>query len=120
MKKSVKAALLSALVFPGCGHFVLRRYKTACALLLVTLVTLGVLIDDAMTQAKIITDKILANEIPLDPQAISDSVMAATAGGDSLLVSAATWALTIAWLIGIIDAYRVGRDQETSSIARDL
>ena len=117
MKKSVKAALLSALVFPGCGHFILRRYKTACVLLLVTLATLAILIDDAISKAKMLTDKILATDIPLDPQAISDSVTALTSGGDSLAVSIATWALLICWLIGIVDAYRIGRDQTPEPVS---
>jgi hypothetical protein len=111
MRKSIKAALLSALVFPGCGHLLLRRYRSALALLAISLGALAILLNDAIKQANAIATKILANEIPLDAQAISDSVEAASRASNSSAATIAMWILSACWLIGIIDAYRIGRNE---------
>ncbi|MFP6782236.1 MAG: hypothetical protein VCB59_11115, partial [Gammaproteobacteria bacterium] len=42
-----------------------------------------------------------------------------SAGSDGQLLNAATTAVALAWLIGIVDAYRVGRrlDSQTTGVA---
>ena len=119
MQKSIKAALYSALIFPGCGHFLLRCYRTGLALLAITLVALGVILNYAMTQAHIIADQILANELPLDPVLIAERVSAATHGGDSPANHLAMSVLIVCWIIGIIDSYRVGRRDSVTSSTSD-
>lgn len=109
MQNSVKAALFSALIFPGCGHFLLRCYRTGFALLAITLVALGFILNYAMTQARIIADQIIANELPLDPVLIAERVSAATSGGDSTANQIAMGVIFVCWIIGIADSYRIGR-----------
>jgi hypothetical protein len=110
MKKSIKAALFSALAFPGCGHFILRHYRSGVALLAISLGALAIVMSDAIKQANIIANKILASEIPLDAQTITDSVEAANHAASSPAATIAMWVLSACWLVGIVDAYRIGRN----------
>jgi hypothetical protein len=109
MNTSIKAALLSALVFPGCGQLWLRRYRSGGALLAVTLLALVFVVRYAVQQATLIADKIIAGEIPLDAQVIAQRVSAIVDNPDSSAVNAAAWVIVACWLIGIVDAYRAGR-----------
>lgn len=109
MQKSIKAALFSALIFPGCGHFLLRCYRTGFALLAITLAALGLMLNYALTQARIIADQILANELPIDPVLIAERVSAATRGANSPENRIAMTVLIVCWIIGIVDSYRIGR-----------
>ncbi len=62
-----------------------------------------------MEQAFEISDKILRGESQLDIQAITEQVTQQSTGSDAQLLNFTTIALMICWLIGIIDANRVGR-----------
>ncbi|MDB6062726.1 MAG: hypothetical protein JWM78_2829 [Verrucomicrobiaceae bacterium] len=121
MKKSTQAVLLSVLAFPGCGHLVLRHFRAAVALLVISLAALAIIINAAMQQATVVANKILANEIPLDPDAITQAIAEATRSGDSISVTVATWVLFIVWVIGVADAYRIGKkvDAAAATIQRD-
>ena len=44
MKAKTKAALISALLFPGLGHFVLKRAMRGCLFIVPTLLAIGVLL----------------------------------------------------------------------------
>lgn len=114
MQKPIKAALFSALIFPGCGHFLLRCYRTGLVLLAITLAALGFILNYAITQAQIIADQILANELPLDPVLIAERVSAATSAGNSPANHIAMNVLIVCWIIGIVDSYRLGRRDLTT------
>ncbi|MFH2119839.1 MAG: hypothetical protein ABIJ25_05510, partial [Pseudomonadota bacterium] len=51
MKSAIKAALLSALVFPGLGQMYLKRYVRGLIPMVLTLTGLGVLITQATVGA---------------------------------------------------------------------
>lgn len=109
MSKSIKAALLSALVFPGCGQLWLRRFRSGAALLAVTLLALSVVVRYAMQQAKLIADKVVAGDLPLDPDIIAQQVSAIVDNPASTAANLAGWIIIACWLFGIVDAYRAGR-----------
>lgn len=112
MKNSIKAALISGIVCPGAGHFLLKQYWRGAALLLVTLLAIGVLMTRALQQATTIADKIASGEIPLDPEIITAKVHQAASGDGSLLSNTAMWTIFACWIIGIVDAYRLGKQQD--------
>jgi uncharacterized membrane protein len=112
MNPPVKALLLSALVFPGCGQLWLRRYRSGGALLLITIGALFIVIRYAVQKATVIANQIIAGEIPLDPQLITQKVSAIVDSPDSQAVNIAGWVIIACWVIGIIDAYRAGRNVE--------
>lgn len=109
MNRSVKAALLSALVFPGAGHFFLKRYIPGSVLAGSAFVALYILVSTAVARAVQITNEIQRGEVELDIAAITELVSSHPTGPESQILSITTAALLISWVIGIVDSYRVGR-----------
>ena len=112
MKKRTKATLLSAFVFPGLGHFVLKKRMHGAVLAGTAFVSLYFLISSAVEKTLQAYEKIASGEIQSDAASISELVMNQTTGGETVLLRIATAALIISWLIGIFDSYREGRAQE--------
>lgn len=108
MKKSTVAALLSALVFPGAGQLILKRYFRGLILAAVAIASLYALTVDVVERAKSISDKLMAGDVPIDAAVISEMVAGSTAGSDTLSLKIATLALTAAWLLAVVDAVFIG------------
>ena len=116
MTQSTKAALLSGLVFPGIGHFVLKQYVRGSILMLTALIAMSVVIRIVFQQAQAIVDRVVSGEIALDAAAISTVVAEPSSNSDSFVSSVAITVFLACWLIGIIDSYRIGnRDEVTAS-----
>ena len=112
MNPSIKATLLSALVFPGMGQFILKRYYRATVLASVALIALYILVTSAIEKAVAISEKIIAGEIALDINTLSKTISESAAGADASLTNTATITLIIAWLLAIADAWLVGHRHE--------
>ena len=112
MKQSYKAALFSALVYPGSGHLVLKQYPMGLFLAGTATACLGALVYRAFAIAGAISDKILMGEIPLDIASINDEISMQMAAGSSTMITIATWLLVFCWLAGTADAFRLGRRQD--------
>jgi hypothetical protein len=109
MKKSTKAVLLSALVFPGMGHLSLKKYVAAIVLVGASFASIYYTMSKSVENAMQIVDQMQSNYGQQDVAAIIDSVSKQPAGSDAYLLDIATAVFVICWLIGIIDSYRVGR-----------
>lgn len=108
MSRSTTAVLLSALVFPGVGHLYLKHFPRGIALLAASLVCLGAIINRAMQQASLVLDQIDLEGGAFDPVQISElASQASNSSGSSI----ATFVLAGCWLVGMIDAYRLGKKQ---------
>lgn len=116
MKKSVKAALLSGLVFPGVGQFSLKRYLRGLVFFVPAMLSLVFIVDSSMRRAFAIAGQIERGDVPLDADAISNLILAAPAGTELLMLNIAQWLLVVCWIISIIDSYRAGKlaDQTNS------
>lgn len=114
MKKSNKAVLLSALVFPGAGHFLLKKRISGAILAAASLAALYLIISNMLERAQQIVDKILSGEVNPDEAAIAELLSRQPAGSESQLLDIAWAVLIISWLIGIVDSYRCGRTQDES------
>ena len=108
MSQALKAALFSAFVFPGSGHFLLKKHVRGTLLAGVTCVCAWVLLPIALEKAQEISFKIQSGEIPLDISRIMDEVSKLTASSSTQQADVATYLLVICWLVGIVDAYRAG------------
>jgi hypothetical protein len=117
MTKSIKAALLSGLVFPGIGHLVLKQYLRASLLVLVALVAMSIMLNVAFQQAQTIVDRIVSGELPLETGAISAVVANSSNDSDSAISSISMIVFLACWLIGIIDSYRIGAALEKGNSA---
>jgi hypothetical protein len=116
MKKSIKAALFSALVFPGAGHLFLKKKISGAILGCVSLAALYLIIANMLERAQQIVDKILRGEVSLDVIAITEQLSRQPVGNDSQLLDIAWAVLIFSWIIGIADSYRAGRAQDKSIV----
>ncbi len=112
MTRSTKAVLLSAFVFPGVGHFFLKKYISAVVLAGAAFGGLYYLLTTMVERALQITAKIQTGEIPLDVVGITELVSKQATGTEAQLQNMATAVFIICWLIGIVDSCRAGRAQD--------
>ena len=112
MTRSIKAALLSGLIFPGVGHMVLKQYLRGSVLMLSASLALSVIATKAVNQALTIVDRINSGEIPVAAGSITELASMPNSGADDSILSIATVVVTVAWIIGIVDSYRLGTIQE--------
>lgn len=115
MTRSVKAVLLSGLVFPGVGHLFLQRYLRGSILALVALLAVSAMVQAALQQAEVIADRVLSGEVPLEVGAISELIAGSAGDSQGLVSSVSMIVLVGCWLTGIIDSYRVGVALEKDS-----
>jgi hypothetical protein len=111
MDKSIKAALLSAFVFPGAGHLYLKKYVSAVVLAGAAFVPLYWLVSKTVEMTLAISDKILSGAVPLDVAAITALVSKQVMATEGYLYDVCMAVIVIVWLVAIFDAYRLGRLQ---------
>ncbi|WP_299790527.1 DUF6677 family protein [uncultured Shewanella sp.] len=112
MNKAVKAALISAFVCPGGGHFYLKQYTRGTLLSVTMLGGLLYLLDRAVERAHQITDRILSGELAPDLNVIYGLITQAPDPAQASMINLATSVFFIAWFVGVIDSYRLGHGIE--------
>ena len=112
MNKPMKAALLSAFVFPGVGHFLLKKYIPGAVLAGTAFAGLYFLITKTVERALQIAEEIQSGEVQLDAATITELVSKQATGTEAQLLNIAAAVIFVSWLIGIVDSYRVGRAQD--------
>jgi len=117
MKKSTKAVLLSAFVFPGAGHFFLKKHIAGIVLSGAAFAALYVVIANLVERAQQIAGKLQSGEIRMDIAEITDLVSRQPMGTEDQSAGIATAVLIIAWLGSIADSYRVGHMQDKGTKA---
>lgn len=113
MKRSTKAALLSAFVYPGAGHWYLARKWSALLYILAATAALYVLISGAWSQANLIAEQILSGEVQPEIGALLDQMAEHGSINQSGRFTIATVWMGIVWFAGILDAWRLGRADPT-------
>ena len=106
MNRAIVAALLSALVFPGAGHFYLRRPRRAWLFLVPALLAAVVWLGDVATQVSTLLDQVMSGALAPDPAAIAARM---EAQGGSPLVTLAGIVFVVFWAGSIIDSIVVAR-----------
>lgn len=112
MKKSMKGALLSGLVFPGLGQIALKRYWRGFALMLPVMTGLYIMIVTAVQQAYAILDTIEAEGGMPDSNTINQAAAQAAAASDGPMITAVSVLIIVCWIVGIIDAWRIGKQMD--------
>jgi hypothetical protein len=108
MNKPIKAALFSALIFPGAGQLLLKKYVSATYFAVFAGVGLYFLFSNVMSKAQDIIDKVQRGEVSADLATLSELVNQQWAS-DSL--SPALIILLMVWLVSVVEAYRVGKKE---------
>jgi len=113
MKKPLKMALFSGLIFPGIGHFMLKKYMRAAFLFTSFAVTSYFYFTDAMSKAETILLKIQTGEIALDATAITQALENINTGFSQQQLSLLSYAMLCIWLVAVVDSYRAAKKQIT-------
>ncbi|MEC5163911.1 MULTISPECIES: hypothetical protein [unclassified Janthinobacterium] len=107
MKKSTRAALLSALVFPGTGQFLLGRAARGCLFLLPAAAAAAYIGAQVLERANAIVAQLDSGALPLDPLLIAERLSAAP-GTEGPLMTLAVVVALLCWAGSIIDALLTG------------
>ena len=113
MKISLKAVLLSCFVFPGAGHWYLKRIVPGLLLSLGAAMAIYFVVSGVVNTALELAEDIQKRGLPLDVQTIAEFVSQQTSASMESTNSAMLVFLAF-WLLGIIDSYRVGRALENN------
>jgi len=116
MNKAIKAALISAFVCPGGGHFYLKKYATGTLISVAMLSGLLYLLNQAVERAHQISDRILSGELPLDINVIYPLITQAPPNSQASMINIATSVFIFAWLVGVIDSYRLGHRMDKAEL----
>jgi len=108
MKKTNKAVLLSALVFPGAGHIYLKKYLPAVGFIGAFAFLLSVIIGEIIERTEKISQKIINGDIPLEVSAISQA-LAEQSANSGQQTSFTGYALLFIWFFAMYDAYRLAK-----------
>lgn len=112
MNNALKGALLSGLAFPGVGQIFLRHYKRGIALIITASISLLVFVVKAMQLAYAILENTIAQGGEIDMQAISNAAAQASTASESLLFKLLLSLMIFCWIIGVVDAYRIGKRKD--------
>ena len=108
MHRSVTAALLSGLVFPGTGQIYLGRRRRGWLFVLLALAALLYLTTQMLEPVLALADEITNGTLALDPAAIA---LRLEQRGQSAnpLHTLAVLVLLLSWIASTIDAWWLGR-----------
>jgi hypothetical protein len=112
MRKSIKTVLLSALVFPGTGHFSVKKPVHGTLLVGITLVCLYFLISKVLEISQNLSAKIQSGEMAYDVDKIAQTVTEKLSGSDSQVINISALVIIICWIFGVIDSFRIGLKQD--------
>ena len=108
MNKSVKAALLSGLVFPGVGQLSIGYKKRGWFIIFVIYVFLYLIMTKIMQQAASIVEKMQTSGVALDIESISNKTSELVGFSDNSYLNTLLVLFVLGWLISVIDAYFPG------------
>lgn len=109
MQAKTKAALVSALLFPGLGHLLIKRPMRGCLFIVPTLLAIGLLLRSTLTLADSIVAEINSGVLPLDLTPIIARINAA--GADDPLLNGAGLVILVCWVGSVVDAWWLERDR---------
>lgn len=109
MNQSVKAALLSALIFPGVGQIVSGYIKRGWSFVTVTLALLALIITKLVQQASMVLDEMQKQGNPVTIEEISKLSSELVSFSSNVFLNITLLLLILTWIASIFDAYRAGK-----------
>ena len=109
MKASTKAVLISALIFPGLGHLVLKRAARGLIFLLPTLLALITVTRTVMQITDRLSNELTNGSLAFDPALIIARTQAAVAADP--YTDWATLICIVCWVGAIVDVLWLSRRQ---------
>jgi len=112
MKNATKGALFSALLFPGLGQIILKRYVRGSVIAVTVLAAVSLFIVKAVKTALTIVDRLDLESGSVSMNDINDAAIQATAVSANLLLNITLVVILLCWIFSTIDAYRIGRKMD--------
>ncbi len=104
MKKSTKAILASAFIFPGVGQYLLKRKKSALAFVAISFACTLVILYYVYTIAQSVVDQILNSDAQINLFEMRAMIREQMANSNEQILDFAIAVLVITWIASIIDA----------------
>lgn len=109
MQKVIKAMLLSALLYPGLGHYQFNRKFSALVIAVIFSIPFIILIINLFNKAQVIALKIRHGEVAYDISAITHAVRESLYRADPNELTLYINIMLVIWCFAILDTYRVGK-----------
>jgi hypothetical protein len=111
MDLATRAALYNALLFPGWGHFYLKKYKRGIIFILPVLASISAICWAIVQVAMNILKAHPVKKGTVDINAVISLSLDATKAINLNHLSLILLFLVFLWILSIIDAYRLGKKQ---------
>ncbi len=105
MRRAIKGALLSALIFPGVGQLSLGQTGRGWAFLLAALACVGVLVNEIVSQINASLANLDLTQVS-DPSALASQLEQSSSASSAYTLSLLL--LAVCWLWSLVDAYLTG------------
>jgi hypothetical protein len=112
MNNSLKGAFLSGLVFPGLGQLVLKHYKRGAVIIIAVLISLSIVVVETVQHALAMLEEIQIEGGAISISSISEAATRASTTSGSLAFNLAFLLVILLWIIGAVDAYRIGKRKD--------
>jgi hypothetical protein len=110
MNKPAKAALFSALIFPGAGQLFLKKYFSAAYYAVFASVGLYLLFSNLVARTEVLIEKVQLSQAAVDLATILELFHQQTSSTtESLNPGLMIW--FVAWLVSVLEAYRVAKKE---------
>ncbi|MEP1447684.1 MAG: hypothetical protein ABJK37_16385 [Paraglaciecola sp.] len=109
MHKATKAALISAFIFPGGGHFFLKSKLRGGVFAVFSVACLWALMSFLMDIANDISEKLVNREIPFDVSTVMAEISSQLSGSAGEMPHYTSLLLLGCWVLSIIDSFVLGR-----------
>jgi hypothetical protein len=109
MNTSLKVVLLSALLYPGAGHFILKKYLTGIALASAFSIPLLSVINEILASANQVVAQVNRGEILADIASISQALSSLMTDANVQEFNVKIYLMAVVWLLGVLDAYRISK-----------
>jgi len=107
MKKSIKAALLSALIFPGVGQLATGKKTKGWGFIVSTLIIVYLMISEIIKKAKQVINDMQESGVAINTESVSQATSQMNGFSDNTYLNMLLVTFIIIWLLSIIDAGRV-------------
>ncbi len=105
MTKSTKALLLSALVYPGTGQLLLKRYHAGIAFIIISSFSLYFILNNTYKIASKIIENITIGGNTVD----FTNLLSMVSQSETSQLNNAVTILSITWFVSLIHTYFIGR-----------
>ena len=106
MNISLKAILLSAFVYPGAGHFILKKYVTGSIFFTFFSVILYFVVSDMLERVNLVIEQVKQGELPLDFAVLSEEISKSSFDMNAESPHVLLYLMIAVWVFAMWDAFR--------------